>query len=195
MPGSTSRGGFRYPLGGDPPDTDGDIKKLADDVAANAALYSQSVAGSRPAPGVVGRYHYATDTGAFTYDQGSAWVSVTPGGADPFPQYLTGTEADAAYLRAASAGLKVHAASVNSVISNGVASVTFPDAFATPPVVTFTRRVTAQSGYYVTQLKATTTTGFTVESTNPGAIADPNNISYYQPNGHPVNLTYIAIGL
>lgn len=81
MPATTTRGAFPYPLGGDPPDTDGDLKKLADAVAATAALDSQGTAAARPAAGVVGRYYYATDTGFLFRDTGTAWVQVAVLGA------------------------------------------------------------------------------------------------------------------
>lgn len=38
---------------------------------------------NRPAFGTVGRIYVATDTGAFYYDTGSAWVSLGSSGATP----------------------------------------------------------------------------------------------------------------
>jgi hypothetical protein len=76
MPASTTRGALPYPLGTDPPDTDGDIRKLAERLAAVGALYLQDTASARPAAGVDGRLFLATDTGVVSYDTGSAWIDL-----------------------------------------------------------------------------------------------------------------------
>lgn len=51
-----------------------------DDSHANlesrAAIYLQGTASARPAAGTVGRFHYATDTQAITYDDGTGWRAV-----------------------------------------------------------------------------------------------------------------------
>lgn len=74
---STPRGGFRYPAGTDNSNNVRlDVQRLAEDVAAKAALYSQTVAASRPAPGVIGRMHYATDTGLHAWDTGTSWIAL-----------------------------------------------------------------------------------------------------------------------
>lgn len=57
-------------------------------IETKGAIYLQSVAASRPAAGTVGRYHYATDTTAFTYDDGTGWRSVS----DPSTVLLTATQ-------------------------------------------------------------------------------------------------------
>jgi hypothetical protein len=54
---------------------------LDDDYASLEALAAQSVkstAGSRPAPGVRDRFHFATDTGILSYDDGAAWHTINP---------------------------------------------------------------------------------------------------------------------
>lgn len=86
MPASTTRGALPYPLGTDPPDTDGDIKKLAERLAAVGALYAQGTASARPTAGTAGRLYLATDTGVVSYDTGTAWTDL-----------LTRTDANAAY--------------------------------------------------------------------------------------------------
>lgn len=86
MPASTPRGALPYPLGADPPDTDGDIRLLAQRLAAVGALYLQGTASARPAAGVDGRFFLATDTGVVSYDTGSAWIDL-----------LTSAAASAAY--------------------------------------------------------------------------------------------------
>ena len=57
-------------------------------IETKGAIYLQSVAASRPAAGTAGRYHYATDTTAFTYDDGTGWRSVS----DPSTVLLTATQ-------------------------------------------------------------------------------------------------------
>jgi hypothetical protein len=95
MPASTTRGALPYPLGTDPPDTDGDIRKLAERLAAVGALYLQDTASARPAAGVDGRLFLATDTGVVSYDTGSAWTDL-----------LTEAAASAAYATKAETGLR-----------------------------------------------------------------------------------------
>lgn len=69
---TTSRG-FRYPAASDTPDVPRDMGYLAADVDAQ---YISGTAGTRPAFGVVGRIHYATDTGEESLDIGTAWVRI-----------------------------------------------------------------------------------------------------------------------
>jgi hypothetical protein len=95
MPASTTRGTLPYPLGTDPPDTDGDIRKLAERLAAVGALYLQDTASARPAAGVDGRLFLATDTGVVSYDTGSAWIDL-----------LTQAAANAAYATKAEVSVK-----------------------------------------------------------------------------------------
>jgi hypothetical protein len=90
MPGSTARGGFRWPLGtGEPPDTDGHMRRLAEDIDASVALDGQGLLADRPVAGVRGRYYYAVDDngGQLYRDTGTAWVGL-----------LTSSAANADYL-------------------------------------------------------------------------------------------------
>lgn len=73
MPTSTPRG-FRYPLNSDAPNIQTHMGNLATDIDNQ---FIQSTAAARPAAGVVGRQHRATDTGAVSLDIGSAWVDIT----------------------------------------------------------------------------------------------------------------------
>lgn len=77
MTTSTARGAFRYPEAADNSrNVRSDIQRLAEDAAARAALYVESTAALRPAPGTPGRLHRATDTGVVTWDTGSSWDDV-----------------------------------------------------------------------------------------------------------------------
>lgn len=77
MPATTARGAFRYPEGADNSrNVRLDIQALAEDTASRTALYVESTAGTRPAAGVPGRLHRATDTGVVTWDTGTAWDDV-----------------------------------------------------------------------------------------------------------------------
>ncbi len=68
---ATARGAFPHPLGGDPPDTDGDIRRLAERSATVVALFDHS--DPRPLAGVPGRFHRHPVTGLVSYDHGTAW--------------------------------------------------------------------------------------------------------------------------
>lgn len=46
-------------------------------IETKGAIYLQSTASARPAAGTAGRFHYATDTQTFTYDDGTAWRNVS----------------------------------------------------------------------------------------------------------------------
>jgi len=77
MPASTARGAFPYPVGADnSKQIRVQLQALADRAAVVGGLFVQSTAALRPAVGAAGTFHYATDTGAITYDTGSAWVAV-----------------------------------------------------------------------------------------------------------------------
>jgi hypothetical protein len=77
MGATTARGAFPYPTG---PDNWKQIRtaiqSLAQKIADTSALYVESTAATRPAVGVTGRFHRATDTGAVSLDTGSAWIAV-----------------------------------------------------------------------------------------------------------------------
>ncbi len=73
----TARGAFRYPSAEDNSNNARlDLQALAEDVADRAALYVETLSTARPAPGVPGRLHRATDTGRVTWDTGTAWDDV-----------------------------------------------------------------------------------------------------------------------
>lgn len=77
---TTSRGALPYPPLDRSSDDDvpGDLKKLADAVAAGAVLFAPpSLAADRPAPGVPNRMHRASDTGQVSWDTGAAWRDVS----------------------------------------------------------------------------------------------------------------------
>lgn len=46
-------------------------------IETKGAIYLQSTASARPAAGTAGRFHYATDTQVFTYDDGTGWRNVS----------------------------------------------------------------------------------------------------------------------
>jgi hypothetical protein len=76
MAGTTARGAFPFPDGGDPPDTDGAIRTLAQAVDAKVALDFQGLLVDRPVAGVRGRFYFATDNGLLYRDTGTAWVNL-----------------------------------------------------------------------------------------------------------------------
>lgn len=53
------------------------------------AIYLQSTAGTRPAAGIGGRYHFATDTKVVTYDDGVSWRTVTGGASNDGTKLLS----------------------------------------------------------------------------------------------------------
>jgi hypothetical protein len=93
VPGTTTRGALPFPLGEDPPDTDGVVRELAQAVATISALYGQGTATARPAASAarVGTLYHSTDTGQVHYCTGSAWLAIgsqalnygTPGSSAP----------------------------------------------------------------------------------------------------------------
>lgn len=76
---TTSRLGItRWSAGGDP------FTRLQMDdshaaIEDKAAIYLQGAASARPSAGTVGRFYYATDTNALTYDDGIGWREVGGG--------------------------------------------------------------------------------------------------------------------
>lgn len=74
--GSTAVYGFPYLLETDPPDVATASEDLATSIEAVISTYIQGTASARPTAGKAGRWYYATDTKAFSYDNGSAWEGV-----------------------------------------------------------------------------------------------------------------------
>lgn len=137
MPANTTRGGFRYPVGADNSrNVRTDLQNLAEDIDDKAALIIESAAGSRPAAGVYGRFHRATDTGAVSLDTGTAWVSIPTElvgqaydsarlGGVAAPLYLLASDASAAYLPKTAKGAQVYRVPVQSIANNTVTAVQF----------------------------------------------------------------------
>jgi len=78
MAGTTPRLALPYPVGADTVDVPRDMQALANKLDPTTPAFVQGTAAARPAAGVAGRFHYATDTGALSYDTGSAWLAVAP---------------------------------------------------------------------------------------------------------------------
>lgn len=85
--GATARLALPYPVGADSVDVPRDVQALATKLDPGAAIFAQGTAATRPAPGIAGRYYYATDTANLTYDTGTAWLPVGPQGG--YPQVVT----------------------------------------------------------------------------------------------------------
>jgi hypothetical protein len=76
VPLSTVRGQFPYPVATDPDNVPGDLKALAERLAAVGALYVETTTAAKPAPAEAGRLHRDTDTGVISYDTGTAWIEL-----------------------------------------------------------------------------------------------------------------------
>jgi hypothetical protein len=76
MPATTGRLQMPYPVPDDQVDVPRDIKALAEGVDPNMAVDAQGVLAARPAPGVRGRYYWATDHKVLLRDDGTAWTLV-----------------------------------------------------------------------------------------------------------------------
>jgi hypothetical protein len=70
---STPRLLLPYPAPEDPADVPADVQGLAEAVDPVVAAFAQGAAAARPAPGIPGRFYFATDTHVLTYDDGAAW--------------------------------------------------------------------------------------------------------------------------
>lgn len=125
MPASTSRGAVRYPLGTDPPDTDGDIRKVAEDVAARFAIFDESA--TRPAAGTRGRLHRNPATGEVTWDTGTAWEALSVGklGGISAPLYLLTSDANAAYAPKAAIAARGFLAAAQSIPNSVATALSF----------------------------------------------------------------------
>jgi microcystin-dependent protein len=83
----TPRLSLPVPAEDDPADVPADLSKLAvaldsggsGSVTGGVAFDNQGVLSSRPAPGVRGRYYFATDLGVLYRDDGTAWTAFVSG--------------------------------------------------------------------------------------------------------------------
>lgn len=95
MPATTTRLALPYPVPTDPADIPADMQALANKLDPASAVFLQGTAATRPAAGVAGRFHYATDTSTLTYDNGTAWVGIgATAGVPPLVSSLPGTPVD-----------------------------------------------------------------------------------------------------
>ncbi|MDO8187223.1 hypothetical protein Q5424_09325 [Conexibacter sp. JD483] len=62
------------PASTDRVDVPSDLLRLRDQLDVAVAVFAQGGASVRPAAGVVGRFHFATDTGRLSYDTGVTWI-------------------------------------------------------------------------------------------------------------------------
>lgn len=80
MPTFTSRLGLRSPLTSEPPNIPGDLLTPLTSLDSIAVVFTQGTAAARPAtPSTgAGTWYMATDTGATSYYDGSAWRPINP---------------------------------------------------------------------------------------------------------------------
>lgn len=76
MPATTTRLALPYPSPSDPNNVPSDLQKLANALDTITADYASGTAASRPTAGVNGRFYLATDTGALSLDNGTAWTVI-----------------------------------------------------------------------------------------------------------------------
>ncbi len=76
MPATTTRLALPYPSPSDPNNVPSDLQKLANALDSITADYASGTAASRPAAGVNGRFYLATDSGALSLDNGTAWITI-----------------------------------------------------------------------------------------------------------------------
>lgn len=90
---TTPRYVLPYPVAADPNNPPADLLALATALDNKMTSFIASTAGTRPAFGLSGRFHFATDTKEVSYDTGSAWRSLTGAPVIPLARYFytTGT--------------------------------------------------------------------------------------------------------
>jgi microcystin-dependent protein len=78
---ATTRMHLPGPAETDPADVPADIDALRQAIDAITAIYGQGLANARPAPGIAGRFYFATDLRTLYYDDGQTWqgAAATPG--------------------------------------------------------------------------------------------------------------------
>jgi len=76
VPATTTRLALPYPSPSDPNNVPSDLQKLANALDSITADYASGTAASRPTAGVNGRFYLATDTGALSLDNGTAWTII-----------------------------------------------------------------------------------------------------------------------
>ncbi len=76
MPATTTRLALPYPSPSDPNNVPSDLQKLANALDSITADYASGIAASRPTAGVNGRFYLATDSGALSLDNGTAWTII-----------------------------------------------------------------------------------------------------------------------
>lgn len=173
----TGRGPFRYPLGTDPPDTDGDIRRLAEDLAAVVALDSQGTLAARPAAGVNGRYYAVTSgaaAGQLFRDTGTSWTRI---GADADTlDGLNSTE----FLRALTEkGRQQITLSIPGTLTPGQNSALMPVAYRTR--LESLRAVQRGAGSVTFRIAYQDASGIFIYNTFPGGVpASPNITSVSQ---------------
>jgi len=76
VPATTTRLALPYPSPSDPNNVPSDLQKLANALDSITADYASGTAASRPTAGVNGRFYLATDSGALSLDNGTAWTVI-----------------------------------------------------------------------------------------------------------------------
>lgn len=74
---TTSRFALRYPVAADANDPPTHLLNLATDLDNKMTIYLSGTLAARPAAGTRQRIYYATDTKDVSYDDGTAWRSIT----------------------------------------------------------------------------------------------------------------------
>lgn len=114
--GSTTRGAFPFPDGtSNWKQIRAELRALAQAAADKTALYLESTAATRPAPGTAGRLHRATDTDVITWDTGTAWIDVN----------LTRAAANAAYAPRLYRGVRVELPAGQSIPASTLTVIGF----------------------------------------------------------------------
>jgi len=76
VPATTTRLALPYPSPSDPNNVPSDLQKLANALDTITADYASGTAATRPTAGINGRFYLATDSGAVSLDNGTAWTII-----------------------------------------------------------------------------------------------------------------------